>query len=252
MAFDLLETIRWTPGRGFFLLDRHLTRIAGSARHFGYTCDPADLRAALDRAVAASTDTLRVRLLLAQDGTAPGRVRRSRSGGRPGARPLRGCANRRRRHLPLSQDNKPAGVRRGEAPGCRRRDPVECRSPGHGDDHRERRRGNRRTEADASGRMRPAARYVSVAVAGRRRHRRSRHHHRSDPGSHRACGSSTRSASGGPRELGPQTGGDDREHADQRQHQDSRSRRSAASAETARPRPAARPSARRWSASRAP
>jgi len=69
-AFELLETIRWTPGHGFFLLDRHLTRIARSARHFGYTCDAADLRAALDRAVAASTDTLRVRLLLAQDGTA--------------------------------------------------------------------------------------------------------------------------------------------------------------------------------------
>jgi branched-subunit amino acid aminotransferase/4-amino-4-deoxychorismate lyase len=67
--FDLLETIRWTPGHGFFLLDRHLTRIASSARHFGYTCDAADLRAALDRAVAASTDTLRVRLLLALDGT---------------------------------------------------------------------------------------------------------------------------------------------------------------------------------------
>ena len=70
VAFDLLETIRWTPGHGFFLLDRHLTRIARSARHFGYTCDAADLRAALDRAVAASADTLRVRLLLAQDGTA--------------------------------------------------------------------------------------------------------------------------------------------------------------------------------------
>jgi para-aminobenzoate synthetase/4-amino-4-deoxychorismate lyase len=69
-AFELLETIRWTPGRGFFLLDRHLTRIAGSARHFGYTCHAADLRAALDRAVAASADPLRVRLLLAHDGTA--------------------------------------------------------------------------------------------------------------------------------------------------------------------------------------
>jgi len=70
VAFDLLETIRWTPGRGFFLLDRHLTRIASSARHFGYTCNAADLRGALDRAVAGSTDDLRVRLLLAHDGTA--------------------------------------------------------------------------------------------------------------------------------------------------------------------------------------
>ena len=69
-GFELLETIRWTPGRGFFLLDRHLTRIASSARHFGYTCHEADLRAALDRAVAASAELLRVRLLLAHDGTA--------------------------------------------------------------------------------------------------------------------------------------------------------------------------------------
>src|SRR6476659_6480576 len=69
-AFELLETIRWTPGRGFFLLDRHLTRLAGSARHFGFPCNTADLRAALDRAVAASADALRVRLLLAHDGTA--------------------------------------------------------------------------------------------------------------------------------------------------------------------------------------
>ena len=35
-AFDLLETMRWTPDHGFFLLDRHLRRIAESARHFGY------------------------------------------------------------------------------------------------------------------------------------------------------------------------------------------------------------------------
>ena len=69
-AFELLETIRWTPGRGFFLLDRHLTRLAGSARHFGYTYNAADIRRALDRAVAASVDALRVRLLLAPDGTA--------------------------------------------------------------------------------------------------------------------------------------------------------------------------------------
>jgi para-aminobenzoate synthetase/4-amino-4-deoxychorismate lyase len=69
-AFELLETIRWTPERGFFLLDRHLTRLERSARHFGYTYNAADLRSALDRAVASSADTLRVRLLLSHDGTA--------------------------------------------------------------------------------------------------------------------------------------------------------------------------------------
>ena len=69
-AFELLETIRWTPERGFFLLDRHLTRLERSARHFGYPYNAADLRSALDRAVASSADTLRVRLLLSGAGTA--------------------------------------------------------------------------------------------------------------------------------------------------------------------------------------
>src|SRR4051794_22976708 len=68
-AFDLLETIRWTPERGFFLLDRHLRRIADSARHFNYDCEPPALEAALDRAVASAVRPLRVRLLLSRDGT---------------------------------------------------------------------------------------------------------------------------------------------------------------------------------------
>jgi branched-subunit amino acid aminotransferase/4-amino-4-deoxychorismate lyase len=69
-AFDLLETIRWTPGHGFFLLDRHLDRIARSARHFGYACDTARLRESLDRAVISSAEPLRLRLLVSRDGTA--------------------------------------------------------------------------------------------------------------------------------------------------------------------------------------
>jgi len=67
--FDLLETLSWTPERGFFLLDRHLNRMADSARHFGYACDPATLRRALDRGVLSSTGPQRLRLLLARDGT---------------------------------------------------------------------------------------------------------------------------------------------------------------------------------------
>ena len=68
--FDLLETMRWTPGHGFFLLDRHLVRMGGSARHFGYTFEIASLREALDRAVTSATTPQRVRLLLSKDGTA--------------------------------------------------------------------------------------------------------------------------------------------------------------------------------------
>ena len=68
-TFDLLETMKWTPERGFFLLDRHLHRMAGSARYFDYPCQTTDIRHALDRAVASSAIPLRVRVLLARDGT---------------------------------------------------------------------------------------------------------------------------------------------------------------------------------------
>jgi branched-subunit amino acid aminotransferase/4-amino-4-deoxychorismate lyase len=67
-TFDLLETMKWTPERGFFLLDRHLRRLARSARHFEYPCRTNDLRLALERAVASSAIPLRVRMLLARDG----------------------------------------------------------------------------------------------------------------------------------------------------------------------------------------
>jgi para-aminobenzoate synthetase / 4-amino-4-deoxychorismate lyase len=67
--FDLLETLRWTPERGVFLLDRHVNRMADSARHFGFVFDPAGLRVALDRAVLSAAGPQRLRLLLSRDGT---------------------------------------------------------------------------------------------------------------------------------------------------------------------------------------
>jgi branched-subunit amino acid aminotransferase/4-amino-4-deoxychorismate lyase len=66
--FELLETIKWTPDGGFFLLDRHLRRMDQSAAHFGYRCSLADIRARLDRAVAGASGAQRVRLLLARNG----------------------------------------------------------------------------------------------------------------------------------------------------------------------------------------
>ena len=68
-TFDLLETMKWTPEGGFFLLDRHLRRLERSARYFDYPCSAPDTRRALDRAVAQSAGPLRVRVLLARDGT---------------------------------------------------------------------------------------------------------------------------------------------------------------------------------------
>jgi branched-subunit amino acid aminotransferase/4-amino-4-deoxychorismate lyase len=68
-SFELLETMRWTPLEGWYLLDRHLARLEGSARHFGFTYRATPIRDALDRAVRRAQGPSRVRLLLAADGS---------------------------------------------------------------------------------------------------------------------------------------------------------------------------------------
>jgi para-aminobenzoate synthetase/4-amino-4-deoxychorismate lyase len=47
--FSLLETIGWTPGEGYALLERHLDRMGSSARHFRFPFDPARARRLLVR-----------------------------------------------------------------------------------------------------------------------------------------------------------------------------------------------------------
>lgn len=61
--FGLLETMRYNPGRGIHLLDRHLARLANSADHFGIPLDPEAIRRLLDHAVAELTAAHRVRLV---------------------------------------------------------------------------------------------------------------------------------------------------------------------------------------------
>jgi para-aminobenzoate synthetase/4-amino-4-deoxychorismate lyase len=68
LSFELLETLRWTPGEGFVLLERHLRRLETSARYFGFRCPLDEASAALDRLVMSSERALRVRLLLGRDG----------------------------------------------------------------------------------------------------------------------------------------------------------------------------------------
>lgn len=69
--FALLETLLWRPRSGFFLLPRHLERIASSASFFGFPCDPDKLRLELESAAAGfPLERCRVRLLLAEDGGA--------------------------------------------------------------------------------------------------------------------------------------------------------------------------------------
>ncbi len=68
-AFELLETLRWTPGEGFFLLERHLERLAASAGYFDFEYRAGDVRAALaDAAEIAGDAPKRIRLLLGRDG----------------------------------------------------------------------------------------------------------------------------------------------------------------------------------------
>ena len=66
--FQLLETLRWSPDEGFRLLERHLTRLRGSAASFGFTLDVADLQTLLDTAVRDLSGPAKVRLRVACDG----------------------------------------------------------------------------------------------------------------------------------------------------------------------------------------
>lgn len=64
-AFELLETLRWSPDAGYAYLDRHLARLARSARYFAFPFDEARIRRALDDAAAGFPPAAqRVRLLL--------------------------------------------------------------------------------------------------------------------------------------------------------------------------------------------
>jgi para-aminobenzoate synthetase/4-amino-4-deoxychorismate lyase len=72
VPFELLETLRWTPGGGFFLLDRHLERLRDSAEYFGFECPLDEIRAGLDAAVRSAGNPsmpFRARLLLGRDGS---------------------------------------------------------------------------------------------------------------------------------------------------------------------------------------
>lgn len=69
-SFELIETLLYEKGAGFWLLDGHLERLKASAAYFGYPHDDAKVRAALDDAVSGRPEgRLRVRLLLAEDGS---------------------------------------------------------------------------------------------------------------------------------------------------------------------------------------
>ena len=80
--FELIETMLYEPGSGFWLLDRHLARLESSARYFGYAYDAGAVTAALTREIAGKEhERLRVRLTLAETGRRPSPRPRSRASG---------------------------------------------------------------------------------------------------------------------------------------------------------------------------
>lgn len=65
----LFEALLWEPGAGYFLLDRHLARLARSAAHFGHRADVDAVRQELERfAESLPAWPRKVRLELAIDG----------------------------------------------------------------------------------------------------------------------------------------------------------------------------------------
>jgi para-aminobenzoate synthetase/4-amino-4-deoxychorismate lyase len=70
-AFSLLESLRWTPETGYFLLDEHLRRLAESAEYFGNKFHRAAVCRALDELAAGLPGgSHKVRLLLSAAGEA--------------------------------------------------------------------------------------------------------------------------------------------------------------------------------------
>ena len=69
-AFELLETLRWAPAEGLYLLERHLHRMRESAEYFEFEYDERRIREELSAAVARATEPLRVRLRVSPSGAA--------------------------------------------------------------------------------------------------------------------------------------------------------------------------------------
>ena len=69
LAGALLETMRWEPGLGLFLKDRHFERLLASARYFSVPLEPAALQDAVDCVTEGlGSSVQRVRLLVSCDG----------------------------------------------------------------------------------------------------------------------------------------------------------------------------------------
>ena len=68
--FRLLESLRWTPAEGYFLLARHLQRLADSAEYFNILLDRPQIERLLVDYAETMTAPSKVRLLLDRAGQA--------------------------------------------------------------------------------------------------------------------------------------------------------------------------------------
>jgi para-aminobenzoate synthetase/4-amino-4-deoxychorismate lyase len=67
--FELLETLLWEPSPGYYLLERHLSRLSASARYFGFRLDLEAVRRRLEELGDRLPDQPhRVRLLVGETG----------------------------------------------------------------------------------------------------------------------------------------------------------------------------------------
>ncbi|ODT80708.1 MAG: aminodeoxychorismate synthase, component I [Pelagibacterium sp. SCN 64-44] len=64
----LIETLKWSPGEGFVLLDRHLDRLLDSAAYFALPVTRAAAAAYLSQSARSWTAPMRVRLTLSEAG----------------------------------------------------------------------------------------------------------------------------------------------------------------------------------------
>ncbi|MEI7845188.1 MAG: aminodeoxychorismate synthase component I [Chloroflexota bacterium] len=73
--FSLIETMRWTPNEGFFLLREHLQRLKDSAEYFNFVFDLEKITIHLNNAVNNLVDhPHRIRLILDRDGNLSNKV----------------------------------------------------------------------------------------------------------------------------------------------------------------------------------
>jgi len=68
MRFELLETLRWTPEQGYYLLDRHFERLRESADYFDFAFPAETALTDLETAARTFERPQRVRLLVTRDG----------------------------------------------------------------------------------------------------------------------------------------------------------------------------------------